>query len=343
MYKLKFVLIGSMLTLLVNVILISPPTIQAAELNDRSLAISNSAVSGISIYNFTFTLPDTTNIGSIGFLFCTEPLAVENCITPSNIDVSHATLISQSGETGFAITEQDTNMILISRTPAGTNAEQVQYIFSNITNPSYPPQTYFVRISTYTSDDGTGSNTDFGAVATSTATGVYINTQVPPILDFCVGLVITGNCSTAIGYFIQFGDFSTLRTASATSMMEAGTNAKSGIIITVNGTTMTSGNYVINNLTLQTPSIIGTSQFGLNLRANTNPIVGSDPIAGSTIPNAAYDVPNQYQFNSGDVVAYAPGPTNLTKLTVSYIVNISTSQTVGIYDSTLTYICTASF
>lgn len=343
MHKLKFVLIGSILAIIVIITLISPITIQAAELNDRSLAISNSAVSGTSIYNFIFTLSDTTTVGSIGFLFCTEPLKVEICITPNNIDVSHAMLISQSGETGFAITEQDTNMILLSRTPVNTHAEQVQYVFSNITNPSNPPQTYFVRISTYPSDDGTGSATDFGTVATSTATGVYINTQVPPILDFCVGLVITGNCSTATGYFVQFGDFSALRTASATSMMEAGTNAASGIIITVNGTTMTSGNYTINNLITQTPNTIGTSQFGLNLRANTNPIVGNDPIAGSTIPTATYDVPNQYQFNSGDVVAYAPGPTNLTKLTVSYIVNISSLQTVGIYDSTLTYICTASF
>ena len=343
MHKLKFGIIGSMLTLLVNLCLMSPIATQAAELNNRSLEISNSAVSGTSIYNFTFTLPDIISIGSINFLFCTQPLAAEICTSPTNIDTSHAMLVYQSGETGFAITELGTNMILLSRTPVATHAEQVQYVFGNITNPSNPTQTIFVRISTFINDDGTGNYTDFGTVATSTASGVYINTQVPPILDFCVGIIITGDCSTADGYFIQFGDFSAFSTAKATSMLEVGTNASSGVIITANGTTMISGNYIINNLTSQTPSIVGTSQFGLNLRANTNPIVGNDPVNGSTVPAAAYDVSNQYRFNNGDVIAYAPGPTNLTRLTASYIVNIPTTQTVGIYDTTLTYICTASF
>ena len=343
MLKLKYALVECLLMAIVGMCLLSPTLVQAAELTDRSLEISNPTVSAISTYNFTFTLPDTTNVGSINFLFCTEPLAAEPCNAPGGLDVSHAILAQQSGETGFSIWAQSANMILLERPPAAGHAEQVEYVFSNIQNPAYPPQDYYVRISTYQTFDGTGPYTDFGAVATATTSGVNINTQVPPILDFCVGITIPGDCTTANGYFIQFGDFSSLSTTSATSMFEVGTNALSGIVITVNGTTMTSGNYVINNLITQTPNTIGTSQFGLNLRANTNPVVGNDPVGGSTIPAVAYDVPSQYQFNNGDVVAYAPGPTNLSKLTVSYVVNISRSQTVGIYDTTLTYICTASF
>jgi hypothetical protein len=220
-------------------------------------------------------------------------------------------------------------MILITRIPAPTSSEQVQYVFNNIINPS-TTLNFFIRISTFQTNNGSGAYTDFGAVATATTTGVSVRTQVPPILDFCTGLIITGDCSTASGYFIQFGNFSSLNTANATSMMEVGTNASSGIVITVNGTTMTA-------------NTIGTSQFGLNLRANTNPVVGNDPIGGSVVLAADYDVPNQYQFNNGDIIAYSSGPTDLAKLTASYIVNISKSQTVGIYDTTLTYICTASF
>ncbi len=343
MHKLKFVIACFVLITILSLSLLSSIPVLALELNDRSLEISNPSVSAVGTYNFTFTIPDTTPVGSINFLFCTEPLAMELCVAPNGLDTSTAVLTQQSGETGFVILQQNTNTILLSRPPAATNSEQDQYIFSNITNPSNPPQTLYVRISTYTTDDGTGAYTDFGAVATATTSGVSINTQVPPILDFCTGLNITGDCSTAAGYFIQFGNFNSLNTSSATSMIEVGTNATSGLVITVNGTTMTSGNYIINNLTIQTPNTIGISQFGLNLRANTNPNTGVDPIGGATIPAVAYDVPNEYQFNDGDVVAYSAGPTNLTKLTVSYIVNISQSQTVGIYDTTLTYICTASF
>jgi hypothetical protein len=343
MPKLKYALVGCLLAITLVFSLLSPVLVRAAELNDRSLAISSPVASAVSNYAFTFTLPDNTDIGSISFLFCTLPLAVETCDVPGGLDASHAVLTEQTGETGFIIYQQNANMILLERPPAPGHSEQVQYVFSNITNPSNPVQTYFVRISTYVTFNGSGPYTDFGAVATATTNGVNINTRVPPILDFCVAVTIPSGCSTASGYFIQFGDFSTLRTSAATSMMEVGTNANSGIVITVNGTTMTSGNYVINNLTTQTSNTIGRSQFGLNLRANTNPLIGGDPIGGSTILTAAYDVPDQYQFNDGDEVAYSSGPTNLAKLTVSYIVNISSLQTVGVYDTTLTYICTASF
>jgi hypothetical protein len=342
MHKLKYAAYGISFTALAVIALLSPSQVRAAELIDRSLEISNPVVSATSTYNFTFTLPDTTQVGSISFLFCTQPLDAIPCSAPSNIDTSNATLTQQSGETGFVIGQQSTNMILITRIPAPTSSEQVQYVFNNIINPS-TTLNFFIRISTFQTNNGSGAYTDFGAVATATTTGVSVRTQVPPILDFCTGLIITGDCSTASGYFIQFGNFSSLNTANATSMMEVGTNASSGIVITVNGTTMTAGNYVINNLANQTPNTIGTSQFGLNLRANTNPVVGNDPIGGSVVLAADYDVPNQYQFNNGDIIAYSSGPTDLAKLTASYIVNISKSQTVGIYDTTLTYICTASF
>ncbi|HUD07862.1 MAG TPA: hypothetical protein VMQ52_02180 [Candidatus Saccharimonadales bacterium] len=343
MPKIKYAFAECLLAVMIGISLSSPVLVRAAALNFRSLEISSPVPSAVNDYAFTFTLPDNTNVGSISFLFCTMPLVIEPCDSPAGLDASNGVLAEQSGETGFVIYQQDSNMILLERPPAPGHSEQVQYIFSNMANPSNPVQTFFVRISTFPTFDGTGPYTDYGAVASATSTGVSINTVVPPILDFCAGLTIPGNCSTASGYFIQFGDFSSLKTSAATSMMEVGTNANSGVVITVNGTTMTSGSYVIKNLASQTANTIGTSQFGLNLRANTNPVIGNDPAGGSTMLATAYDVSNEYQFNSGDLVAYSPGPTNLAKLTVSYIVNISSSQTVGIYDTTLTYICTASF
>jgi len=343
MHKLKYVCVGYLLAALAAICLLPSVTVRAAQLTKRSLDISTPLATAVGNYQFTFILPDNTDIGAISFLFCTEPLQGLPCTAPSGLDASHAVLTQQTGETGFVIYLQHPNYIQLERPPAPGHSEQVQYTFSNITNPANPVQTYFVRILTFPTFDASGPFTDFGTVATATSTAVNINTIVPPILDFCVGLSIPGNCMTASGYFIQFGDFSPFNTAKAASLMEVGTNAVSGVVITVNGTTMTSGNYVINNPTTQIPSTIGISQFGINLRANADPLIGNDPAGGSTVLASAYDVPNQYQFNNGDLVAYSPGPTDMAKLTVSYIVNISKSQTVGVYDTTLTYICMASF
>jgi hypothetical protein len=107
---------------------------------------------------------------------------------------------------------------------------------------------------------------------------------------------------------------------------------------------MTSGNDTIAALSLPTSSRAGTSQFGINLRANAVPGVGADSTGSGVIaPTNNYNIPNQFKFQSGDVIASSPGPSNFKTLTVSYIVNISPNQAIGIYDTTITYICTASF
>ena len=127
-------------------------------------------------------------------------------------------------------------------------------------------------------------------------------------------------------------------------MMQAQTNAANGYAITVNGTTLASGVNTIPALASQTTSNLGVGQFGLNLRQNTVPAVGGDPNGtGSGAVNANYNTSNQYRFNNGDVVAGATLPTDANTFTSSYIVNIGGSQAAGVYTSTMTYICTASF
>jgi hypothetical protein len=127
-------------------------------------------------------------------------------------------------------------------------------------------------------------------------------------------------------------------------MMQAMTNAANGYNITVNGTTLASGANTIPALAAQTGSAAGTSQFGLNLRANTTPAVGANPTGGgSGNYSGTYGTANQYRFNSGDIVAQAAVPTNANTFTASYIVNIGGAQAAGVYTATMTYICTASF
>jgi hypothetical protein len=338
--------ISSSLMLAIGLVIVfsSFQPVEALQLSTRSLDVGSSIVSANTSHTFSFTFPDNSLTGSIVFEYCTSPLAQIVCDAPSGLDVSGATLISQSGETGFIISNQDTNEITLSRTPADANNEASQYVFNNVINPDTAGDTFFVRISTYPTTDGSGAYTDFGSVANSVTNTVNINTQVPPILNFCVAITVSKNCTLATGNFLQLGNLSKIITAQANSELGAGTNASTGLVITANGSTMTSGNNIITALTQPTSSTAGTSQFGINLRANTVPNTGANPLGPGTItPTNDYNIPNRYKFQNGDVVASSTGPTDFTTLTVSYIVNISPSQPIGVYDTTITYICTASF
>src|SRR5690606_25747303 len=109
-------------------------------------------------------------------------------------------------------------------------------------------------------------------------------------------------------------------------------------------TTMTSGNNIISALAVPTVSVPGTSQFGLNLRTNTNPSVGQEVVGnGSSVPVPGYGTPNQFKFAHGDVVVSSPVADSNRKYTVSYITNISAAQAPGVYATTLSYICLANF
>jgi hypothetical protein len=88
----------------------------------------------------------------------------------------------------------------------------------------------------------------------------------------------------------------------------------------------------------------GLPQFGFNLRANSSPAGGSDPIGpGVGTPQAGYNQPNIYRFVNGDVIASTTAPDDIRQYTASYLVNVSAAQPAGIYVSTVTYVCLANF
>jgi hypothetical protein len=220
----------------------------------------------------------------------------------------------------------------------------MSFTLGNITNPSTANQTYYVRITTYTGADGATGPVDSGTVAMSTAQPVQLTGVTPEILVFCVGTSIGADCTSVAGNTIDFGDFSPTVAHSGTSVMQAQTNAANGYNITVNGTTLASGVNTIPALAAQTPSALGVSQFGLNLRDNAVPNVGTEPSgAGTGVATGNYGATDAFRFVSGDAVASAGAPTNANTFTSSYIVNIGGAQAAGVYTSTMTYICTASF
>lgn len=322
------------------------PSVHALQLQQRSLRIENPASGATTRHTFTFSyVTSGTAIGSVLIEYCTSPLFELPCDAPAGVNASGAILSQQTGEIGYFIVTAQSSRLTLTRAPAQPPVNNPSsYVFDNIVNPSGAPDTFYARITTYASVDASGPYVDFGAVVNATTQGVNISTEVPPILKFCVGLSIDDDCSTAEGNLIDMGNLRTNVASSGTSQMIAATNADFGLAIVIYGTTMTSGNNVIPALASPTPSAPGNSQFGINLRANSDPPGGQNPQGtGIANPTPNYNIPNRFAFASGDTVATSPDVTDSRKFTVSYLVNISPLQAPGIYTSTLTYVCTATF
>jgi hypothetical protein len=311
-------------------------------LQNRSLSISTSAGGALATHTFSFNFPISEDVGSLLFQYCTDPIDEITCVTPTGMNASGATLVSQTGETGFSLTSATQNELVLSR-PVATVGNQINtYQFDGVVNPS-DIGPFFVRISAYTTTDASGAYESFSSVAGSIAVGININTEVPPILYFCSAVSIPTDCSDATGDFIEFGDLSSKATSAGTSQFMVGTNAPNGYSVTANGFTMTSGTDQINATSPLSTSATGTSQFGMNLAANLSPLVGASPVGGSGAALPNYSQANRFTYGNGDTVAQSTGPTELQLYTVSYIVNVNSTQPAGVYNTTITYVCTAGF
>ncbi len=308
----------------------------------------NSVETGATtFYRLNFLYMSPTPIGSFELLFCEDPIPYHPCDVPPGLDVSSASLGAQAGEAGFAITQQTGNRLLLSRAPvAPTSPTRSSYTFEDVINPTNIDQAFAIRIKTFASVDGSGSQVDFGSVRGQVTEGIIIETQVPPMLIFCLAQVVFDNCSgTNEVYYTDMGELTPETTLTAQSQMAVGTNASAGFSIIAHGMPMSAGTNTIPTLAFPTLSQVGTSQFGINLVANTMPEVGSDPegLWANAVASLDYSQPDHYKFVSGDEVAYSPNVSLMKKFTVSYIVNASPGLRAGVYTTTVNFIATGRF
>jgi hypothetical protein len=337
--------VGLMVSGLALASLLPAPRASADTLQLRSLMVLDPAAGATTSHTYNFTYQTAATIGSVVFEYCDSPLPELPCNAPAGIDASGAVLQTQSGATSFTVVSATANEIVIGRVPASIAGHApATYGFSGVTNPTGPPQAFYTRIRTYTSSNGSGPEVDNGSVVNSTSQSVRLSTEVPPILEFCVGQSIPTDCSSAFGDVVDMGVLRSTTAATGTSQLQAGTNADFGLAITANGTTMTSGNNEVAALGSPTASSPGHAQFGVNLRANTAPPIGQNPSGpGIANPTSQYNIINRFVFHPGDVIATSPDTTDIRKFTVSYVTNVPPGQPPGVYTATLTYICTASF
>lgn len=322
--------------------------VYSAELLDRSLMLGNNLPSASAQYQLQFTVQASEMLGSIKLQFCAnDPLFSDPCTTPVGMDVTGAVIASQNGATGFTVSPTGTNAntLVISRAPASiASPVTLTYEFANIINPS-SGGTYYGRLQTFPGSDTSAPENDHGGLAFSISNPVQISTTVPPYLLFCGGITIKGfDCGTASGNYVNFGNLTSAATSAAQTQLLAATNGQGGYQIQVYGSTMTSGNNVISPMTALDVSKPGTGQFGINLAANQTPQVGADVQGpGSATVASGYATPSWFQFSSGSAIAGVTTSDSYRQYTVSYIVNIPTGQTPGVYVATLTYVCLANF
>lgn len=336
-----------LVALILALFVFAVPASASTRLTDRSLFITSPVPGAVTSYKLSFQYVSPQAIGSVDMLFCVDPIPYMPCVTPPGLDVSNAVLSSQTGETGFSILSQSTNHIILSRPAQSLTAGGLSsYIFDNIKNPTDTTQAYSIRLRTHTSTDATGTQVDFGSVRAQVTDGIVIQTQVPPMLLFCVAQQVDEDCAhTNDVYYSDMGNLSADDTLVTQSQMAVGTNATDGFVITANGTPPAAGTNVIDGAPAPSESTQGTNQFGINLVENTAPSIGHDP--EGTWANAVaaddYNQPNKYKFVSGDPIAYSPNVSLFKKFTVSYIINSSPNLRAGVYTTTITYIASGRF
>ena len=336
----------ALLAFLLALLVFVSPVSAAMRLQERSLYMQTSEPGATTSYTLTFRYMTPAPVGSVDMLFCIDPIPYHPCVTPPGLDASNVTLAAQDGETGYSILSKSTNHIVLSRPPALVASSGSSYKLDNIVNPTDVDEAFSIRLKTLGSSDGTGAQIDFGSVRAQVASGIVIETQVPPMLIFCVAEEVEDNCaSTNETYYTNMGQLDTTSTLVAHSQMAVGTNASGGFAITAIGSPPTAGTTVVDSPSEPTASNPGTTQFAINLVANSDPAIGRDPEGtwANAVTMPDYGIPNQYKYTSGDVVAYSPNVSLMKKFTVSYILNAGNNLRAGVYSTTITYIASGRF
>jgi len=325
----------------------SPVSAADMRFQERSLYMSSTIPGEAASYTISFRYMSPEPVGSVDMLFCTDPIPYHPCIPPPGLDVSNASLVEQDGETGFTVGSQSDHHIVLSRSPqAITATAPSSYKFTNIVNPSDTNQAFAIRLRSHASLDGTGSQIDFGSIRGQVTESIIIQTQVPPMLIFCVAEEVDDSCAgTNQNFYRDMGSLSDQTTLTAQSQMAVGTNASGGFAITASGAPMSAGTNVIDSPDTPEPSRPGTNQFAINLVENDQPAVGANPSGAWTnaVVSPDYAQPNRYKYTSGDVVAYSPNVSLMRKFTVSYILNSHRDLKPGVYSTTVNYIASGRF
>lgn len=347
-YKLRTLFSEELIALLLVLFIIAVPAGATTRFENRGLFMQSVVPGATTSYKLSLDYMTPEPVGSLDMRFCVSPIPYDPCVTPPGLDISDAVLSSQTGEIGFSISNITENRMIISRAPAmisGVSSKST-YTLDGIKNPTDISKSFSIRLSSHTATDASGPLIDFGSVKGQVGEGINIETQVPPMLIFCVAQKVEQDCSsTNETYYTDMGNLDDNSTLTASSQMAVGTNATAGFAITVSGEPLAAGVNVIDGIDNPANSTPGTNQFGINLVENSELNIGNNPEGpwANAIPSTDYGQPNVYKYIPGDVVAFSPNVSLMKKFTVSYIVNASPNLRAGVYTTTINYIASGRF
>lgn len=347
-FKFRTLFSEELIALLLVIFVFAVPAGASTRFDPRGLFMQSTLPGATTSYVFNLSYMTPQDVGSLDMLYCISPIPYDPCVAPPGLDVSAAVLSDQSGETGFSISQRSQNHITLTRTPQmiAQVGSASKYTFANVKNPTDQTKSFSVRLKSHSSTDASGPQIDFGSVKGQVGDGIVLETQVPPMLVFCVAQEVVEDCSsTNETYYTDMGSLTNDSTLTARSQMAVGTNASAGFVITANGDPLTAGTNVIDAPTVPTESRVGKSQFGINLVANNELNIGTDPEGpwANANPETNYGQPNKYMYVSGDVIASSTSVSLMKKFTISYVVNASPSLRAGVYTTTINYVASGRF
>jgi len=358
--KRKLIKFTALTLVLALMVLLLPPmqVAQASAISVASNTMSRQRISVLSNHEIRFRTPTATVTGSTitvtfpaGFGMGTHALANfdlaataagADCAIPGNY-TERALAATQTGTT-WGVSQSLQVVTFVSGDTTSVVPANACVRIRIGSNAVFPTTTTGVDQITNPGTAGSYTITIGGTFGSSGPITVQIlaDDQVAVTADVAQTISFTISHPT-----IHFGTLSAAAARFATNVaggsgteteahtLVASTNAGSGYVINVSGTTLTFGTHTITNIgATNVASAPGTEQYGI--RAN---VTG----AGIGTVSAPYAATGFALVLTANEFAAATGASAANTFSVRYLANIAATTEAGAYTSTLTYVATARF
>ena len=362
----------------------------AALVTTRSIMMSDSVISATGVtYEVSFDIGSSHTVGSIAIQFCSNsPIIGDSCTAPTGFDVDAATEAAGANNdlgTPATYTKDATETVAnrfvaaVDTASADTAGDTAHIILSGVTNGS-TLGSFYARVFTYTSADGTTGLTDSGGIALSTAAQIVITAKVQERLVFCVYTTGAGNdCSGKSGTAVTLGDTNGVLDPTGpyvdkNAKFSVTTNATSNAVVRFKGSTLnrnsdascaSAANCITESTSTPNTSTAGSEEFGLCLYesagsgltrdavydggagaecAGTTQTAGTGSTGGAGTAEFGLDTNASTGTRStyGDTLATKPAG-DYSTATMAFVGNIANNTEAGIYTTTLTFIATGTY
>lgn len=359
------------------------------QITSRSITMSTSNPGTAATYSLTFT-PVTTEQELIVDFCSNDPLVGDQCSFSTGTVPTISSPTSSVGTASSVGSGTPVHTIKVTGlTMTGGSPFTINFT-AGITNPT-TPVSFYARVLTYaTAGAGSyvpgnsspatptlGSPVDTGGIALSTASSIGITSKVFETLTFCV---YTGTCGTAPNLIL--GDPTTGALSSGGAFMnddtkyDLATNAGSGVVVTMKGTTLcrpggtcTTGTnaFTISAIGL-TPALssVGSEQFGMcafkngssaltvaNQYADPGTGINCDPAtlgsSGSYTGSSKFGMDDSNTATTGTAstggsqVLTSSGAVPSVTGRLAFLGNISLTTEAGVYTTSLNLVATGTF